>query len=102
MPIQSIESTSDNKVYGYSSGDVFAKKSKQTDRSSIVEASEYSCADLAINSNGSVWSGRDMKSGELVTHITTYMSANIKNINSQSCPCQMNEETGEPETVSQQ
>jgi len=102
MPIQSIDSTSDNKVYGYSSGDVFAKKSKQTDRSSILEASKDSCADMAMNSNGSVWSGKDMKSGELVTHMTTYMSSNIKNTNSQSCTCQMNEETGEPETVCQQ
>ena len=47
-------------IYGYSSGDVFAKKSKETERSSIVEASEDSCAEMATYSNGSVWSGKDM------------------------------------------
>ena len=30
------------------------------ERSSIVEASEDSCSEMATNSNGSVWSGKDM------------------------------------------
>jgi len=91
MPIQSIDSSGDSKIYGYSESEAFAKKSKSVDRSQINESGNDQCLPLAFSSGGSVWNGIEMKSSELVNVFTSYMGSNATPGGRRTCTCELNE-----------